>query len=101
VRRASRTCGLVILLVMTSGCGERADDHEATKAKVAATVRANLTRACAGDAACLAALDQHFDACLDEYISATERDGEADPHVMAKCLNEKSGREWFSWREKR
>ena len=64
------------------------------------TVRANLQKACQGRAPCLQVIETHFARCFEEYLAATERDGHADPRVMAACMNRRSGQEWFQWREK-
>ena len=94
----SRTTKLVVALSLISlSCGASRDEQRERVAKV---VRGNLEKACNGQPECLQAIDENFDACLDEYIAATERDGAADPNVMAQCMNTRSGKEWFGWREK-
>jgi len=45
-------------------------------------------------------IEIHFAGCLEEYLAATERDGAANPRVMAACMNRRAGKEWFGWREK-
>ncbi|HEX5043665.1 MAG TPA: hypothetical protein VFV75_12215 [Candidatus Polarisedimenticolaceae bacterium] len=87
---------LLLVLLCLSGCAEAPDRRQ----EAMATVRHNLEKACRGRTACLQVVETHFHGCFEEYVAATERDGHADPRVMADCMNRRSGQEWFQWRQK-
>jgi len=87
---------LLAVLPCLLACAEGSDRMQVARE----TVRGNLEKACRGQAACLQVIEIHFAGCFEEYLAATERDGEANPRIMAACMNRRAGKEWFSWREK-
>ena len=90
---------LRVLLLLSCTCACASADETDRRQLAMDTMRANLETACQGQAECLQVIEAHFAACFEEYVAATERDGHADPKVMAACMNRRAGREWFGWRE--
>jgi hypothetical protein len=68
----------------------------------AGDVHKHLVSLCEGDKGCESAVSAHFDECFE---SAYKMGGRYSPSQLAggelvKCINSKSGREYFSYSEK-
>lgn len=80
---------VVIALVI----GFKVYGHERTEGEA----RQALVENCAGDPACVQAVETHFETCFGKAYDAGGRRRRAsfDAEEMVQCINSSSGVEWF------
>lgn len=66
---------------------ERGESSKETKAK--------MLEICAGDAACVAAVNEHGDACFEAHYSMRRRHTGLEMDEFVACVNERSGTDFF------
>jgi hypothetical protein len=68
-----------------------------TKTSTHNEVKARLIELCAGDAECVAAVDQHYDACFDASykMGGRRQSSRLDVDAFVKCVNSRSPQPYF------
>jgi hypothetical protein len=93
----ANTLGKIVggAVVVAAVVGMKMHNKGATEREARETLR-NL---CAGEAACLEAVETHFDACFESAYSmgSRRRSASFDGQEMVQCINTKSGVEHFGW----
>lgn len=68
------------------------------KSRQSEEYKTQMVQLCAGDAACITAVGQHFDDCFDSSYSMGGRrqSGSLNAQAMAACVNQRSGQQLFT-----
>jgi hypothetical protein len=72
------------------------------KASAHDDVRVRLVQLCEGDNACQTAVSTHYEACFDSSykMGGRRRSSSLDLNTLVKCVNSRSGEEYFTVDEK-
>jgi hypothetical protein len=67
------------------------------KQSAAKEVKTKLVSLCSGDPDCVASVEANFDACFEDAYSIASRkeDAQKVAQSLVRCLNSKSGEEYF------
>lgn len=92
-RFAKQLVGAVVVVVAVVGLKVHG------KARAERETRQALVDLCEGDEDCLAAVDEHFDACFGKAydLGGRRRAATLDVEEMVECLNSRSGNDWFGY----
>jgi len=66
------------------------------KGETATEVKAQMLEICAGEAACMAAVNEHSDACFDSHYKMQRRNTGLRMDEFVACVNERGGGDFFA-----
>ena len=69
------------------------------KSSDAADVKTALVGVCADDAACVEAVNRHFDTCFNQSydMGGRHRSASLDTSQLTSCINQQAGSEYFAY----
>ena len=66
-----------------------------SKGEESKETKAKMLQMCEGDATCIAAVNQHAEACFDENYKMKRRNTGVDMDAFVACVNQRSGTTFF------